>query len=226
VERGTVRYFNTADLNADLNIAARYTVRTAIGAGDEYPVIAKITGSLLVPKLNLTTEPGRAPIPERDLVALLITGTTSSGLLSSGNDLFNVSNAGQMLASVASTVLSSELERALISAPNAPFDLVEIRPGVAQGNSLLATGGTVTTLALGRQLGRRLFATVNLGGCLQRLQFSRNYLGASLEYRLHPTLKFQIAAEPVQSCLGVASALLVRPTLYQFGTDLKWDRDY
>ena len=131
-----------------------------------------------------------------------------------------------MLASVASTVLSSELERALISSPNAPFDLVEIRPGLAQGNSLLASGGTVTNLSLGRQLSRRLFATFNLGGCLQRLEFNRQYLGASLEYRLSPSLKFQLAAEPVQSCLGQSSGILVRPSRYQFGADLKGDRDY
>ena len=226
VDRGSVRYFNTPDLNADLDIAARYTVRTALGGGDDYPVIAKITGTLLVPKLNLTSEPGRQPFPERDLLALLITGTVSNTLLAGGNDFFNVRNTGEMLASVASTVLSSELERALISSPNAPFDLVEIRPGLAQGNSLLASGGTVTNLSLGRQLSRRLFATFNLGGCLQRLEFNRQYLGASLEYRLSPSLKFQLAAEPVQSCLGQSSGILVRPSRYQFGADLKWDRDY
>lgn len=226
VDRGTVRYFNTPDLNADLDIAARYVVRTAFGGGDDYPVIAKVTGTLLVPKLNLTTEPGRQPIPERDLLALLITGTMSNTLLAGGNDFFNVRNTTQMLASVASTVLSSEIERALISSPNAAFDLVEIRAGLAQGNSLLATGGTVTTLSLGRQLSRRLFATVNLGGCLQRLDFNRQYLGASLEYRLNPSLKFQVAAEPVQSCLGQSNGILVRPSRYQFGADIKWDREY
>lgn len=226
VDQGTVRYFNTPDLNADLDIAARYVVRTALSGGDDYPVIAKVTGTLLVPKLNLTTEPGRPPIPERDLLALLITGTMSNTLLAGGNGFFNVRNTGQMLASVASTVLSSEIERALISSPNAAFDLIEIRPGLAQGNGLLATGGTVTTLALGRQLGRRLFATFNVGGCLQRLEFNRQYLGASLEYRLHPTLKIQVAAEPVQSCLGQSSGILVRPSRYQFGADIKWDREY
>ena len=225
VTQGTVRYFNTPDLNADLDIAARYVVRTS-GGGDDYPVIAKVTGTLLVPKLNLTTEPGRQPIPEKDLLALLITGTMSNTLLAGGNDFFNVRSTTQMLASVASTVLSSEIERALISSPNAAFDLVEIRAGLAQGNSLLATGGTVTTLSLGRQLGRRLFATVNLGGCLQRLDFNRQYLGATLEYRLHPTLKLQVAAEPIQSCLGQSNGILVRPSRYQFGADIKWDREY
>lgn len=227
VERGTVRYFNTTDLNAQLDLSARYVVRTVTGSGqnDDYPVIARISGTLLVPKLNLTSEPGRAPMSERDLLSLLVTGSSSNtlnSLLDRRNELFNP----QLIASIASSAFLSEIERALISSPNAAFDLIEIRPGVAQGNTLFSTGGSVTQLSLGRQLGRRLFATLNLGGCLQRLEFARQYFGATLEYRFDPSLKFQIAAEPLQSCLAQSGTALTRSNRYQFGADLKWDRDY
>ena len=223
VDRGTVQYFNTSDLNAQLDVSAQYVVRTGAGGGqDEYPVIARITGTLLVPKLNLASEPGRAPMSERDLLSLLVTGSNSSGFLARSGEVFNP----QLLASLASSAFLSEIERALISSPNAAFDLIEIRPGVAQGNTLFSNGGSVTQLSLGRQLGRRLFATLNLGGCLQRFEFARQYFGATIEYRLHPSLKFQIAAEPVQSCLAQSATPLTRSNRYQFGADLKWDRDY
>jgi translocation and assembly module TamB len=225
VEEGTVRYFNTPDLNASLDLSGRYLVRTALGGGEDYPVIARITGTLLVPKLTLTSEPGRPPLPERELVALLVTGTTTNTFLAGG--AFAGSSVQSMATSLASTVLSSELQRSLISDAGLPVDLVEIRPGFLQGNSLFATGGTVTTLALGRQLSDRLFATINLGSCLRTGDYlNARYLGATLEYRLHRFLKLQIAAEPVQSCLTQAASTLVTPSRYQFGADLRWDREY
>ena len=80
----------------------------------------------------------------------------------------------------------------------------------------------------GLDWGGRLFVILNLGGCFGQggTAFSQQYLGASLEYRLHPTLKLQIAAEPVQSCLSQVGNTLVRQSRYQFGADLKWDREY
>ena len=161
---------------------------------------------------------------ERDLLSLLVTGSNANSFLARSGEVFSFNR--DLIASIASSVFASEIERALISSPNSAFDLIEIRPGLAQGNSLFASGGSVTQLSLGRQISRRLFATLNLGGCLQRFEFDRQYFGATLEYRLHPTLKFQIAAEPVQSCLAQSGATLSRTNRYQFGADLKWDRDY
>ena len=221
VERGTVRYFNTADLNASLDLSAKYLVRTA---GDDFPVIARITGTLLVPKLTLSSEPGRPALPEKDLVALLVSGSTSNALLNGG--VFTDIDLASA-ASLASTVLSSELQRSLISDVGLPLDLVEIRPGFLQSSGPFATGGTVTTLAVGRQLSRQLFATLNLGSCLRTGDYlNARYFGATIEYRLHRSLKLQVAAEPVQTCLAQAGSTLIGAGRYQFGADLKWDREY
>jgi hypothetical protein len=163
-------------------------------------------------------------LSERDLISLLVTGTTPNSLLNSGGAYIN---AAATAAAIASTVLSSELQRTLISNPGAPFDLIEIRPGVTQGTGLFATGGTVTTLAVGRQLSRRLFVTLNVGGCLRTLEFGARYLGATLEYRMKRQLTLQVAAEPVQSCLvQTLSSSLAFQQRYQFASDLKWDREY
>jgi translocation and assembly module TamB len=225
VDQGTVQYFNTPDLNAGLDITARHLVRTVLNGGEDYPVIARITGTLLVPKLTLASAPDRPPLAERDLITLLVTGTTTNSLL--GPDRPGV-NAGAAAAAVA-TILSSELQRTLISSPGSKLDLVEIRPGVAQ-SGLFATGGTVTTLAVGRQLSRKLFVTLNLGGCLGigggQFQLATRYLGATLEFRIRRQLTLQAAAEPVQSCLTQTANALAIQQRYQFAADLKWDREY
>jgi hypothetical protein len=220
VQRGRLQYFNTPDLDAALDVEAQHVVRTVQGSGDEYPIIAKITGTLLAPKLTLTTAPDRAPLPERELFSLLATGTFSNSIFNQG---FRTEDAA---FAVGSTVLSAELQRSLISDIGLPVDLVEIRPGFAQSNTLFATGGTVTTLAVGRQISPRLFAIVSAGACLGTLDFSYRYLGASVEYRFHPSLKFSLAAEPVQSCLTQTARAFATRSLYQFAADLRWDREY
>ena len=221
VNRGTLRYFNTTDLNAALDLEATYTVSTAT---EDVPVIARITGTMLVPKLSLTTADNRTPLSERDLVSLLAFGTTT-------NSVFQGS-ASNVAAVLGSTVLGAEVQRALISSPNAPFDLVEIRPGVTRTVAGLgSTGGALTSLAFGKQLGRRLFLTVNAGACLSQLgqsealALSYRYLGATIEYRLHPTLKLTIAAEPLQACRSQVATTYSQGR-YQFAADLRWDRDY
>lgn len=124
-------------------------------------------------------------------------------------------------------MLSAELQRSLIRDVGLPLDLVEIRPGFAQGNSLFASGGNVTTLAVGRQVLPRLFAILSAGACIgSGVDFSYQYLGASLEYRLHPTMRFQVAAEPVQSCLTQVARAFGARSIYQFAADLRWDREY
>ncbi|MGH9258850.1 MAG: translocation/assembly module TamB domain-containing protein, partial [Acidimicrobiales bacterium] len=60
VTHGTVRYFGTPDLDAELDISARHVVRvqpTATGGvGDTITVVAHIGGTLLVPRLDLVAE--------------------------------------------------------------------------------------------------------------------------------------------------------------------------
>ncbi len=70
IERGTVRYVGTPDLNADIDLQARHLVRTV--DGEEIPIVARITGSIQVPRLALSS-PGRN-IPERDLISYLMFG--------------------------------------------------------------------------------------------------------------------------------------------------------
>ncbi len=217
VERGSVRYFG--DLNAELDVQARNVVKTSEGSQDEIPVIAHITGTLEVPTLTLSTPPDRPPMSQPELISLLVFGTSRA--FQNG---FNV-QAGA--TSAALNALANELQRTLTSAQHAP-DIVEIRQGLSLGSGFGSQVQSATEIAVGNSIGSKLFVTANVGFCLNSSQnpFSAKNLGASLEYRFRRELRMVISAEPVQTCFGVGAETLLNTRRYQFGAELRWDRDY
>jgi hypothetical protein len=119
--------------------------------------------------------------------------------------------------------LSSELERALVTGNKAAPDMIEIRPGI--GYSSISSGASLTRLSAGWQVGTRWFVSLNAGFCPGFQQFDFRNFGAGLDYRINSELVYQASAEPIQTCLaGAASSLSSKR--YQFGTDLRWSRDY
>ena len=219
VERGTVRYFG--DLNADLDIQARHIVRAPLRGSDDIPVIVHITGTLELPRITLTTPPDRPPMSQDQLLSLLAVGTADPLALGSR------AQQAAFLRSAAVNALASELQRSLISDERAPFDVLEIRPGVATGGGV----GNVpvpTQLAVGRALTSNLFVTANAGFCLVAGQptFNAQNLGATLEYRFNPYLRGQLSAEPIQTCLARGVDVFGTARRYQFGAELRWDRGY
>ncbi len=215
VTKGEVQYIG--NLNANLNIEARHTVRGV--QGEEIPVIAEITGTLYTPKLTLES-PIRPPISETDLISYLITGypANEATLVGQGNALATG-------LSYFSSALSSELERALIQDLGVPIDLIEIRPGVSSSPT---GGGSYTQLAAGWQIGKKTFLTFNAGFCPDLSQLSHRNLGASLEFRFSHEWKLQSNLEPsFQSCNGVARVTnLTTFNPYQVGFDILWEREF
>ncbi|HEV8149387.1 MAG TPA: translocation/assembly module TamB domain-containing protein [Gemmatimonadales bacterium] len=221
VERGTVRYFG--DLNAELDVEARHVVRTPQQEGEDIPVIAHITGTLLIPKLSLSSAPDRPPMSEPELMSLLVLGTSENTLTGLQSSQFQLSyfKAAPFIA------LSSELQRTIVSDLGIhAIDILEIRPGIA--SSGLIGGAGPTELAIGKALTRKLFVTANAGFCVGSSQptFSPQNLGATLEYRIRRDLRAQLAAEPVQTCLLRGVDIFGITKRYQFGAELRWDRDY
>ena len=220
VERGTVRYTGTPDLNADIDLAARHVVRTE--DGEEIPVVARITGSILVPRLALTS-PGRN-IPERDLMSYLMFGRPEFQVAGGGG------GAGDILSSqaiqAAMGMLWSEVERTLVQDIGIGIDLFEFRPVITPGSQ---NAGQFNRLAAGVQLSPRWFVTFNAGFCLggnQAQQLSARNFGASLEYRFRRDWRIQASAEPVQSCVTSQFGDFGAPLRYQLGADLLWEREY
>ncbi len=217
VERGTVRYFN--DLNAQVDIVARHSVRTP-GESAEIPIEAHITGYLFAPKLQLLS-PDRRGLSEAEIISLLAVGTTDFQSAFGGGN--NQAAVAQAVAAYLTSVVAGELQ----SRGAGEDFLIELRSPFAT-SGLLAGGQSAGQLSLGRALTEKLFVIANAGFCLgsgQRAIDPRN-LGASLEYRFRRELKASVAAEPVTSCYGSSSSVYVPPRRYQFGAELRWDREY
>ena len=225
VTNGTVRYFGTPDLNAELDIQAKHVVHPlttparAVGAAanqNDIPVNAHIGGTLLLPKLTLSAE-GMA-LSQTEIISYLVFGRSSFELANQGGP-FGENKSQLFLQSIASAV-TGELERKLVSDLGVPLDYVEIevRPGDPRSGSALNSA----LLAAGWQIGERTFLTLNGGYC--QGQEVTSTLGATLQFRVSPEWRTEASFEPVRAC---GPTQLGTPTArQQFGLDLFWERRY
>ncbi len=223
VERGQVRYFGTPDLNADLDIEAKHVV-TDVESNEDIPVIARITGTLLQPKLELTSTPTpqRPPLSQTELVSYLMFRRPTFSLQGQGNQSSQYA-AVQAGLSYLSSALSSELQRTLISDLGVPIDFIDIRTGGGSTSGLSGQSGStqVAQVAAGWQIGRRWFVTVVADLCTNAQRFY-----PSAEFRISRVLRLKASVEPAYSC----QAAVINPTLstnkYQVGLDVLWEREY
>ena len=216
VTDGTVRYFGTPDLNAELNITAQHVVRNARLTSvqtEDVPITAHIGGTLLVPKLRLSVEGQQ--VSQTEIISYLVFGQQT----------FAVGQGSQtaqeldLAISVVANAVSGELERTLMSDLGVPLDYLEIRPGERVGAAGARTWSGAL-VAAGWQIGDKTFLTVNAGFCdIQQITFSKT-LGATLQYRFSPEWRTEASFEPVRNCNSKSTAER------QLGLDLFWERRY
>jgi TamB, inner membrane protein subunit of TAM complex len=223
VERGTVRYFGTPDLNADLDIEARHVV-IAAETGEEIPIIARISGTMLQPKLELQTAAtsNRPALSQTELVSYLMFGRPTFSLQGQ-NGQGSQYAAVQAGISYLSSALSSELQRSLISDLGVPIDYLDIRAGGAGSASLSGQSGTaqVATVAAGWQIGRRWFVTLVADLCTNTQRFYPN-----AEFRMSRQIRLKTSVEPAYSCQVALNTPALSVSKYQVGLDLLWEREY
>src|SRR6267378_3572844 len=214
VTQGTVHYFGTPDLDAELDIEARHVVHpvpstTSRAAEDkDITVIAHIRGTLLVPRLTLEAE--HQPLSQSEIISYLMFGRPSIEL---------AGGQGALLRSTAASLVAGEVERTVVSDLGVPLDYFEFRPG--DPSDPLAR----TQLAAGWQIGNKTFLVLNAGFCQRQQVRVANTLGATLQYRISPQWRTEASVEPVRNCLGPGvqqSGTAAR----QVGVDLFWERRY
>jgi translocation and assembly module TamB len=224
VTRGQLQYFGTPDLNAVVDIDAQHVVRRL---DQNINVSVHIGGTLYTPRLTLSSDI-RPPIPETEIISLLLFGTSSvQALAQNGNNqgLLNsaVSTVSGYAAGVAAAAVSSQIEQSLITDLGVPLDFLQIRPGDVAGGSPLAG----TQVAVGKQvtvLGLPTFLMWSPRLCPQQAA-TASLANVSAEMKLSQQWALAVSRDPVGSCAGLASA--VGSTLrYQFGLDLFWERIY
>ncbi len=215
VNQGTVHYFGTPDLDAELDIEARHIVHpvpsSAPRPGDEKDktIIAHIRGTLLVPRLTLAAE--GEELSQSEIISYLMFGRPSFEL---------AGGQGALMRSTAASLVAGELERTVVSDLGVPLDYFEFRPGDPSDPAAR------TQLAAGWQIGDKTFLVLNAGFC-QRQQVSvANTLGASLQYRISPEWRTEASFEPVRSCGSPVTVQQNATYQRQVGVDLFWERRY
>jgi translocation and assembly module TamB len=214
VEEGTVRYFGTEDLNADINIVALHHLQTA--RGEEVTVQVDITGTILEPRIALSSSI-RPPLSETEIISYMLFGTPSVQAFvgdRSGErrSLFEASAERFVSA------LSGQVEDALISRLGVPLDLLRIEPGEAQ------SGLSGTELLIGKQVslfGHPSFLTASPRLCPRERLVSLERIGISLETRLSPQWGIAGSVDPVRGCEGAVASTSAP---YQIGVDVFWEK--
>lgn len=213
VTQGTVRYFGTPDLNAELDIEARHVVhpvQTQTGRADDVAITAHIGGTLLVPRLTLEAE-GRE-LAQTEIISYLLFGQPSVELAG------DQGASQQALVRSALASVYGELERTLVSDLGVPLDYVEIRP------SNPAAPWEGTRFAAGWQLGEKTFLVLKAGFCAgQQIEVTKA-LGASLQFRISPEVRAEASFEPVFLCGATGQTAISQNQ--QAGFDLLWERRY
>jgi autotransporter translocation and assembly factor TamB len=213
VTQGTVRYFGTPDLDAELDIEARHVVHpvpsATTRAGENITVIAHIRGSLLVPRLTLEAE--RQELSQSELISYLMFGRPSFEL---------AGGQGAFARSAAASLVAGEVERTVVSDLGVPLDYFEFRPGDPSDPF------AGTQLAAGWQIGNKTFLVLNAGFCQRQAIRVTNTLGASLQFRISPEWRTEASFEPVRTCLGTTADPQGGALTRQVGLDLFWEKRY
>jgi translocation and assembly module TamB len=223
VDSGTVTFYNDPQQAGTLNIWATYTVRQANQLAQDVRIIAHIGGTLLDPKLDLSSDE-RIALSYTEILSYLVFGQPS--LLGSGD----ANNSA--LRPVAQALLPSAgalIERA-INSQIGFFDVVQVQTGSTNSANQASIDQSATNflsgsrIGVGKQLGQRAFLTADAGLCGLSSSSTSNFsstIGITLEYRLAQHFSLQASSEP--STLS----LLCRPGITtignrprQFGFDL------
>ena len=112
-----------------------------------------------------------------------------------------------------------------------PVDMLQIRPVVSSYGGTTGSSGlsSAFALALGWQLSRNVFLTVNAGFCTaSSATFDYRNFGAGIEWRMSQEWRVQAAMEPVlRYCGATAVGANVSSSLrYQLGVDVLWEREF
>jgi translocation and assembly module TamB len=214
VDSGTVTFYNDPQQAGSLNIWATYTVRQANQLSQDVRIIAHIGGTLLDPKLDLSSDV-RFALSYTEILSYLVFGQPS--LLGSADQNNNA------LRPVAQALLPSAgalIERA-INSQIGFFDVVQVQTGNTNNYSDPSQNSAATNflsgsrIGVGKQLGQKAFLTANAGLCALGAggqgSFT-NSIGITLEYRLAQHFSLQASLEPP------TTSLLCRPGANLIGT--------
>lgn len=208
VDRGSVIFTGTPDLNPLLQITALYEVK--LPAQQALTIKILIGGTLDTPKLTLDSD-AQPPLPQSDLISYLAFGRTSSSLLqlngsglSGGNEGGGIvgavgAAATQRLGAIALGVLVDQLEGQTSRSLGA--DVVNITPAdltIEASNPFSGLDALVrgTQFEIGKYFNRNTFVSFTVRpSILAREGSNRSIPGVRVEHRLGAGFKLDTSFE-------------------------------
>ena len=224
VDSGTVTFYNDPQQAGTLNIWATYTVRQASQLSEDVRIIAHIGGTLLDPRLDLSSDE-RVALSYTEILSYLVFGQPS--LLGSSD--INNNNALRPVAQALLPSAGALIERA-INSQIGFFDVVQVQTGNTQNDAQLTQAQNFLSgsrIGVGKQIGQRAFLTANAGLCSlynSSATFTSS-IGVTLEYRLARQFSLQASSEPSTIsllCRPGATSIGVRPRQYGFDLFREW----
>ncbi|GAC1513958.1 MAG: hypothetical protein NVS1B4_00500 [Gemmatimonadaceae bacterium] len=231
VERGSIRFNGTADLNPDLDIRALYTARQQQSEERDVRIRVEITGTLATPQLSLASADG-LQYSQADLFSYLLTGR---------RNLFATALEGNPATTTGISVLlptaTTIVEQALQSQFGRGVDFLSVQTGgyasATGAGDIVDKGVTNTRIGVGKQITDRTYATLSAGVCpLTRLQTNENAvadfrdaLGIRVEHRLNFGFSLEASVEPattLRDCYGTGpqTTRIFTSVPKQYGFDL------
>jgi translocation and assembly module TamB len=195
IERGRIQFFGTPDLNPALDIVASNRVRVlGTGGPQQINILVQVTGTLQQLQIELTSDT-RPPLPESELLSLLIFGRPSHELGEQAGALAQEIFIQELLGGA----VLGPLEQALVGAGF--FDYVRIRSRPSGPMAIFtAPTGVLGTTAIegGRQLLPNLFWTLEVGvGALGGGESGATW-GTSLDWQITQQWSLRWAYEPLR----------------------------
>lgn len=182
IQSGTIEFVGTPGIDPNLDVSASHRVNVAGRSADALNITANVTGTLLNPRVTLSSD-AQPAISETDLLSYLYFGQPSFQL---------GQNQAELLTSVGANLLGSGLQNVFSNA--GIFDYFGISAPTLGGQTLQASNPQPlyvgTLVEAGRYLGRDVF----LAGSLRLPNFRDqgvsqlpNQIGLRLEWQFMPT---------------------------------------
>ena len=192
IVEGTVRFAGTPELNPQLDITASHEVRGGEPGSADIAVLVRLGGTLQAPTLQLSSN-SRPPIPESELLTLLLFGRRSADLAAIPQQF----TQGIILEQVLGGVLTSQIEQVFTELGVFDYFRLRSRPtGVGFGAGAGGIGNDIfayASIEAGKEVLEDLFVVLELVDLLNAPK-----VGLSGEYQATRSWTIRGAWEPVR----------------------------
>lgn len=191
---GTVRFFGTPDLNPAIDIRAANEVRTVDASGRALTIFVDVTGTLQNPRVQLSSDT-RPPLPESELLSILITGRRATGV----GQFFDPAVAqGLLVQELVGGLVFGEIEEGLAEFGLVDYVRVRSRFGADTDGELF--GGSYETvfgsptLELGKEIVDDFYLTLAVHDFLT----VDRQLALAADFQMSRSSTLRVAWEPVR----------------------------